>query len=453
MGRSVFLTPVQGSSNIVPVMTKHLLLILFFSAGLLAQSKPLTIKECIDRTLSASISAKNSEQALQKAENDVAVNSAPFIPSLSARFNDTLVGYDSNSNQVPLFSFYPDTYSASLNLTYNIYNMGKDADKLLSYRKKKEEAELDLGKAKQDAAYSATSAYYSILKAQKSLLVREAVQKQRQENLKLTESLYKAGMRSKSIFLNSQISLGNSDLSILDGRNSLKMAKAELNTLMGQAPEAELEITDDIEYKQFELTYELALETAFKNRFEWLKLLLQKEESGISLALSERDLLPAVSVDGSYSLALDKYARDSSVWTHKGAIDQNSSWAVSLSISYPIFDGGVNSLQAENARISLRVVDLQLETLKRNMRNEVYFEWNDLARLFSSIPVYEKQAALSKENLEITRAKYREGSVSFLDLVDAEANYSSNQISYYQSIYDYKAQNVDLMRSIGLKLY
>ena len=434
-------------------MTKYLLQFLFFSAILYAQARPLTLKECVDRTLSSSIPVKTSEKALKVAENDLLSGSAPFMPSLSAKFNDTLAGYDAAGGQIPPLAFYPDTYSASLNLSYNLYNMGKDADKLLNYRKKKEESELDLGKAKQDAAYSAIVAYYSILKAEKTLQVKEAVLKQRQENLKLTESLYKAGIRSKSYYLNSQIQLGNSEVSIIDGRNSVKMAKSDLNTLMGLAPEAELKVADDLEYKRSEITYEQALVLSFKNRFEWLKLLKQREESEILLSLAEKTLLPAISIDGSYNLSLDQYARDSSAWTHKGSLDQNSSWGITLSATYAIFDGGVNSLKAENAKISVKVVDLQIENLSRAIMNEVFFEWNDLTRLFSSIPVFEKQAALSKENLEITRSQYREGSVSFLDLVDAEANFSSNQISYYQSIYDFKAQNADLLRSIGQKLY
>ncbi len=413
----------------------------------------ISLKDCVDKSITSSTAVSQSAQDLRKAVNDAGIYRAPFYPSVGFSFNAALAGYDANGNPVNLLTFYPDNYTATLQAGYNLFNMWKDSDKLSYYIKKQEEAELKLASAKQDAAWNSIKAFYEVLKAQKSLMVSEILLKQRQENLKLTESLYRAGIKSKSYFLDAQVQLANSNIAVISGNNSVLAARAALNYLLGLAPDAETLPEDDLKFVKYEKSAGQALLSAFNNRPDWLILAKEKEGSVVNLGLVERDLLPYVSLDASYGLYLDKYARDSSLWTHRGALDQNSGWGISLSLSYPIFDGGVNSLKAENAKIELKIFDIQEASLRRFINKEVFLEWNDLDRIYKNVPVYEQQVGLSKESMEITRSKYREGTASFLELVDAEVNYSSAQINWYQSIYDYKSQTADLLKAMGVKLF
>ncbi len=427
--------------------------LLVFFLSLNPNAGIISLKDCIGKSLTSSTAVSQAAQEARKAVNDAGINGAPFYPSLELSFNDTLAGYDVNGNPVNLFTFYPDNYTAALQANYNLFNMGKDSARRSYYMKKQEEAELKLTSAKQDAAWNCIKTFYEVLKAQKSLMVSEILLKQRQENLKLTESLYQAGIKSKSYFLDAQIQLANSNIAVISGKNSLLSSKAALNELLGLAPGAETIPEDDLKFAKYEKSLDQSLSSAFNGRPDWLILAKQREESSVSLGLAEINLLPSVSLDASYGLYLDKYARDSSLWTHKGALDQNSGWGLTLSLNYPLFDGGVNSLKADNAKLDLQVIDIQTASLKRFINKEVYLEWYDLERIFKSVPVYEQQVLLSKESMEITRSKYREGTASFLELVGAEVNYSSSQINWYQSIYDYKSQTADLMRSMGAKLY
>jgi len=413
----------------------------------------ISLKACIEKSLTSSTAVSQAAQELRKAANDTGIYGAPFYPSIGLSFNDTLAGYDVNGNPVTPFTFYPDNYTAVLQANYNLFNMGKDTAKISYYRKKQEEAELRLASAKQEAAWNCIKSFYEVLKAQKALMVSEILLKQRQENLKLTESLYRAGIKSKSYFLDAQVQLANSNIAVIRGNNSVVAARAALNDLLGLAPDSETLLEDDLKFTKYEKSIGQALLSAFNNRPDWLILAKEKEESAVNLGLVESNLLPAVSLDASYGIYLDKYARDSSLWTHKGALDQNSGWALSLSLNYPIFDGGVNSLKAESAKIELKIFDIQEVSLKRFINKEVFLEWNDLDRIHKSVPVYEQQVGLSRESMEITRSKYREGTASFLELVDAEVNYSSAQINWYQSIYDYKSQTADLLKAMGVKLY
>ena len=49
------------------------------------------------------------------------------------------------------------------------------------------------------------------------------------------------------------------------------------------------------------------MEKMFKGNLDWKKINIQSEYISILTSLSERTLLPEISVDASYSLYMDKY--------------------------------------------------------------------------------------------------------------------------------------------------
>jgi outer membrane protein len=141
------------------------------------------------------------------------------------------------------------------------------------------------------------------------------------------------------------------------------------------------------------------------------------------------------------------------MWTHKGSWDQNTSWALSLSLSYPIFDGWAVSSEIESARAIKDIFDQSLERLKRDINLDVYKRLNELNVTAFNVEAYAKQVLLAKENYEIAAARYRTGNASFLDMLNAEVNNNQFRINYDKAICDYKLYKAALLKATGEKLY
>ncbi|OGF46147.1 MAG: hypothetical protein A2231_03255 [Candidatus Firestonebacteria bacterium RIFOXYA2_FULL_40_8] len=432
---------------------KRIIGLFFFIGMATAQVTQLSLKECVETAFRNSLELKISEENLKQAGLNKIINFAPFFPSVNLSFSDKLLGFYDNGADIPFLTVNPDTYSSSIDISYNIYNMYKDYDQYRYSGKKYEEAELAVVLKKQELAYNVITAYFDILTSGKTLQIRVKALEQKKEYFKLAESLYKSGIKSKTDYLNSQIQIKKSEISLSDAEISLKISKAGLNTLMGYSPDKELLLAEDNVFSPPEYAYETLLEKMFAGNFEWKKIKLQYEYTSILTALSERELLPSLSVDGSYSLDLDRYARNSSEWTHSGRLDQNSNWGISFSLSYPLFDGEVKVSRFNSSKISLGLIGLNMDIMKRDLTEETYLAFLNVNRIYAQLEVFRLQVDLAKESLELVKDRYQSGISSFLDLIDAELNYTSSEIGYYQAIYDYKTRVYAVEKLCGVKLF
>ncbi|MFH1074917.1 MAG: TolC family protein [Candidatus Firestonebacteria bacterium] len=438
------------------------IILLFVLLGMAAsQENRLTLADCVETAFKNSVELKISEENLKQAGLNKIINFAPFYPAVNLSISDKLLGFDDNGLDIPFLTVNPDTYSASLSVSYNIYNMYKDFDQYRYSERKYEESELAVTIKKQELAYSVIVSYYEVLASEKNLQIRSQALEQKKEYLKLAESLYKAGIKAKSDYLNALIQIKKSEILLRDAETSLKISKAGLNTLLGTAPDKELVLAEDNVYGEYAAevhnppvdTYDKLLKMLFESNFEWRKLKLQCDYTFILTALSERALWPSLSIDGSYSLSLDSYARSSSEWTNNGRLDQNSTWGISMSLSYPLFDGEANYSRYKSSKAALDIAGLNIEKLKRELLEEIYSAFLNVNRIYGELELFKIQVELAKENLELIKNRYQSGISSFLDLIDAELNYTAAEIGYYQAIYDYKKQEYSIEKQCGVKLF
>jgi len=378
---------------------------------------------------------------------------APFLPAVDFSFANTFLGFDDAGRDIVLGTVNPHTYNSSLSVSYNFYNMFKDKDRYSYYQKKYFEAEAAFASKKQEAAYGITSSYYEVLNSEKTVQVREKALSQRKEYLKLSESLFRSGIKSKSDYLNAQIQIKKSEVALWDAENDLKTSRAGLNTRLGIPPEKETLLQDDIEYLAPQYTLEKLIQAVFDGNFDWKKALLARDAVLISTALEERNLWPVVRLDGAYALSLSSYLLGNAEWTHAGRLDQNSDWGLKLSVTYPLFDGEVASLKYELAKSALAVENYSLETLRRDLLEKAVVYLSNNIKVFSELNSYREQVELAKESMELIKNRYQTGIASFLDLTDAELNYISAEIGYYQMIYTFKTQKYNLDRLAGVKLF
>ena len=431
---------------------RAMLVIAVFSSLCFSQEKPFTLKDCIDMGFKNSVELKISFENLKQSDLSTKKYFAPFLPSVDFSFANNLLGYDAGGNDIVFGTVNPSTYNSSVSVNYNFFNMFKDVDSYSYYQKRYLGAELSFASIKQDVAYEIISSYYRVLNSEKTLQVRKKALAQKIEYLKLAESLFRSGIKSKSDYLNAQIQIKKSEVSLLDSENDLKAVRARLNNLLGILPENETNLTDDIEYLQPDYSLEKLTRNVFEGNYDWKKAKISREAVAISTSLEERALWPSIGIDGNFSVSLSRYMKNSLEWTHNGRLDQNASWGVGLSISYPIFDGAINSIKYQLSRSALDIEDFGIEALKRDLLEKTYIYYNNIMKVFEELSLYKEQVILSRESMDLIQSRYRSGISSFLDLTDAELNYISAEIGYYQMIYSYKTQKYDIERLSGIKL-
>ncbi|MCB1324889.1 MAG: TolC family protein [Leptospiraceae bacterium] len=117
------------------------------------------------------------------------------------------------------------------------------------------------------------------------------------------------------------------------------------------------------------ITPEDDLELAYQTRPDFRSIALQRENARKAYELAENRLLPSVTVGGRYSSR--DYARHARQSFNDIGDYRSPEYGLEFRVEYPLWDEDAR-VDARNARIDLRTLDIQEEQLRRQIRDEIY---------------------------------------------------------------------------------
>jgi outer membrane protein TolC len=166
-------------------------------------------------------------------------------------------------------------------------------------------------------------------------------------------------------------------------------------------------------------------------------------ESGVTLARS--GWYPQIYLVGNYI-----YARPNSRFLP--AIDQfKDTWDVSVNASLDIWNWGATVHQTDQAQAQLAQANDGLSQLKDGITLEVTQSYLTFNQSKEKIVVAEKGVTQAEENLRITNEKFKSGTTSSSDLLDAEVALMQSKFNYIQAQVDCEVANAQLKRSLGIE--
>jgi multidrug efflux system outer membrane protein len=126
-------------------------------------------------------------------------------------------------------------------------------------------------------------------------------------------------------------------------------------------------------------------------------------------------------------------------------------WSVGPSITVPIFEGGRNSANLQNARA-------QYEETVNRYRAQVLTAFQDVENALVDLHTLAGQATAqdiavtaARRALELSQQQYEKGAVSFLDVLDAERTLLQDERIAAQLLGDRMQVTVQLVKALGGK--
>lgn len=163
-------------------------------------------------------------------------------------------------------------------------------------------------------------------------------------------------------------------------------------------------------------------------------------------ALAKSDFYPSLSLNSGFSnTGLSSYYAGSTP-----NMNHNSSDAyVGLTLSLNIFNGGVRTRSVQIAKINEETEHIKTEQLTHSLSNQ-------LLQLFSNYNVKkeilllaDEKVSAAKLNLELSEAKFKNGSINSFNFRDVQNIYMNASIAKFRAIYDLISANADLLRITG----
>jgi outer membrane protein TolC len=117
-------------------------------------------------------------------------------------------------------------------------------------------------------------------------------------------------------------------------------------------------------------------------------------------------------------------------WTNsEGFSGENTSWNITLTLSVPLYDGGMRYAELREAQSQIIEAELNIAKIKRQLRKQIEMTMIAVDDARSSLISAQKQLELAREQSRLVHAQFEAGVVTSLEVSDATRVLGSAEVN------------------------
>lgn len=298
-----------------------------------------------------------------------------------------------------------------------------------------------------DVAASVSKAFYDVVATRQQIKVADENISRLEKSINNAFQQYKAGLVDKTDYKRATIALNNTKAQKQANEALLKAKTEYLKYLMGYPVAAPLALVYDSLQLQKEILIDTLQTANYNGRIEYRLLETQKKLQEANVKYNKWAYLPNASLNGAYNM---NFLNNN--FSKLYSTNFPASFA-SVTLSFPIFQGGKRKYNIANAQSQLKRTEWDIEALKNNVNAQYAAA---LASYRSNLATYnalKENVALAQEVYDVLSLQYKNGIKAYIEVVTAETDLRTSQINYYSALYQVLAAKVDVMKALGLIVY
>lgn len=283
-------------------------------------------------------------------------------------------------------------------------------------------------------------AYYALEAAESVQRTAKAVLSFRQVSLRQLQALARSQLKSTLDVQFAQVLVSEAELAIVQAQSAVDEARAQLTAAMGDEDDPVYALADQPLPPAAEDDATVYVREALQNRPD-LKAMKLQAQSAAQFASAESKLsYPTVNVLGN---AGEVPARDTTT------LRQNYG-AVGMNIKIPIFNGGLYSDRAAEAKLRAQAANRDVSDLSIRIARDARVAWSKDRDAFLQIQVAERLVDQTNEAMRLAQARYDAGLGSIVELNEAELNQTSALITAAGARFHYQQARTELDYMLGI---
>ena len=310
----------------------------------------------------------------------------------------------------------------------------------------------------QDAALT----YLNVLKAQTLVYIRRENSNLTRTNLRLAQDRQRIGVGKPAEVYRWQSELATSKKELLEAQAQYQQAHDSLNRLLHR-PLKESFITESaslddpslmVSRKElfdyinndhaFELMGEFMIKDALAASPEMTGLEAMVLASKLELKMNQRAYWsPTVTLQGEVSNVMDE-DRQAGL-----SAEDDTDWTIGINVSLPLFEGGARSARESRSRLSLEQNSIQRDATAERVEQRLRATLHQIKASYPSIQLSREASVAAGKNLNLVTDAYTRGSLSILDLLDAQNAALVAEESATNAVFDFLIDLMNLQRNIG----
>ncbi len=365
---------------------------------------------------------------------------AGYLPLLSA--SGAIFRNHVSRDGVPDFDY--DTKSVAITLSQPIFR----AQNWIAITQAQQEvlqAEATLAAAQQDVGLRVAQAYFDVLLAQDNVALSGAQKSAISEQLAQAKRNFEVGTATIVDTLNAQASYDQAVAKEISDRNDLEVKRRALQVLLGKIPDGLAPLRDPLELAQpkpndIEAWVKSASEASFQ---------VAVARAGFEIAREEVDRqraghLPTVDLSGSLSRVNDP----SSVLAPVSPIANVGS--VGVTVSVPIFSGGIIQSRYRQALASRDRAEQDLEGTQRTVAQSVRASFLNVTNGIAQVRALEQALVSTQSQLDSTILGRDVGVRTSVDVLNAQQQVFQTRRDLQSARYSYLLNLLRLKAATGV---
>lgn len=406
-------------------------------------AQTITLDRALELALVTNPQLAQSSASLVNAGNSRQRAWGSFLPNVSMRSGTSVSSsqrFDSNTNRIVTGS--SNNYNAGLSASYQLFQGGRKFHELDRSAFAYNEAEARLQTQRFNVLLQTRTLFINALRQADLVRVAEATRDRAEESLSAARSRFEVGSTIRSDTLRARLELVNARQSVLQAQNQLRGTQFSLGRQVGingpVVPAAPPEGMDPAPLRLGEAEI-IALAEAASPAVRAAAAASAVARSSVNNARAA--YLPNLSVSSSYN------------WSNRerSFTGGNTSWSVSFSGSYTLFDGFGREISVSQASQSRRVSRLSEEDARRGVRQDVDAALRTLETQEEAITIAMEAVRIAEEDLRIIRLRYPD-EATILDVIASQDALAQAEINLIGARYDYSIAKAELESIIGVEL-
>lgn len=260
------------------------------------------------------------------------------------------------------------------------------------------------------------------------------------------QNRFSIGKASKLEVLNAQVDL-NSDLSMqLRQKELYRIAKLKMNELLVRDVYTEFRVAEEISLDQ-NIEFDELKATAENQNPQLQAQILSKKIADLNLKQVKGNRYPTVRITSGYNFTRSEASL--------GFITQSSGqgFVYGVTATVPVFNGFLQNRNEKVAKYQVDNATLQVEQQKLTLNTQLTSFYTSYQTNLELVKVETKNLEIAKQNLEITVAKFKIGTITTIEFRTAQQNYIEAAVRYSNAQYVTKISEINLNELAGtLKL-
>lgn len=421
-----------------------------------AKSRGLSLKQAMQLAVQRSLNVAVTAYQTEASRANLKSFRSRLLPDI-----DLSANYQRLQNKIASVSNPEERTQAQLSLTQVLYS-----DEALGFYASQKYQQLSqdevLEQQRLDAALNAATGYLNLLKAREVERLQKENLERASRNLELAKVRRDVGSASAGEVYRWDAEIATSRSNYAAARSQVGQLNVSLLSLLNYPQDEQLAL-DPVTVESsgfffndqrfdayvanpwsFRKFHSFMVEEAMLTSPQLQQLNAQVDGQERALTTAKRKhWAPLVTANASLTDVLDTSGKGANT------AQETDSWAMGVNASIPLFSGGGDSANVSIERETLLTVRMQQRAARNSIEQQVRTQLLASESSYPSMQYAANAAEASRKNLNLVTDAYKRGTVSIIDLVDAQNSALSAEINGVNAVYDFMINYFNLERVVG----